>query len=118
MNQIILRRLFVFLLLISGTNMLFAQETTATLSGIINDEKGAPVAGATVTAIHDPTGFRTGTQSNSKGLFVLPNLKPGGPYTISISFIGYEEQKFENVNLGLGSNPQLNLNLKNNDKAL
>ncbi len=51
-------------------------------------------------------------------MFVIPNLKPGGPYTITISFIGYENQKFENVNLGLGNNPDLNISLKTDQKNL
>jgi hypothetical protein len=95
----------------------FAQETTATLTGTITDGK-APVAGASISVKHEPTGFQSGTQTNSKGIFVIPNLKPGGPYTITVSYIGYEAQKFENVNLSLGNNPELNISLKNNDKSL
>ena len=113
-----MRRLMILLLLITSASWLYAQETTATLSGAITDEKETPVAGATVSVTHEPTGYKTATQTNNKGLFVMPNLKPGGPYTVRISFVGYSEQKFENVNLGLGNNPELNINLKNNDKAL
>jgi hypothetical protein len=96
----------------------FAQETTATLSGTVNNAKGEPVAGASVMVTHDPTGSTVGTQTNNKGIFVIPNLKPGGPYTIKISFVGFEEEKFENVNLSLGNNPELYVNLKNNEKNL
>jgi hypothetical protein len=96
----------------------FAQETTATLSGTVNNAKGEAVAGASVIVTHDPTGSTVGTQTNNKGIFVIPNLKPGGPYTIKISFVGFEEQKFENVNLTLGENPALNVNLKSNEKSL
>jgi hypothetical protein len=95
-----------------------AQETSATLTGTVNDDKGFAIAGATVTIKHDPTGAVSNTQTNKKGLFVMPNLKPGGPYTITISFIGYKEQKLENVNLTLGNNPDLNIGLKLSSQSL
>jgi hypothetical protein len=104
---------FIFL-----TGNLFSQETTATLTGNVADEKGAFVAGASVTVKHEPTGFQTATQTNNKGIFVIPNLKPGGPYTIVISFVGYENRKFENVNLSLGNNPEVNISLKSTEKNL
>lgn len=108
-----------FLLLIFLLPVLaFAQETTATLSGRVSDAKGATVEGATVTAVYEPTSTKAATQTNSKGLFVLPNLKPGGPYTITISFVGYDEQKVENVALSLGNNPDVSVQLKNSEKNL
>lgn len=105
---------FVFFLPV----LAFAQETTATLTGRVADSKGAPVDGATVTAFYEPTGTKAATQTNNKGLFVLPNLKPGGPYTVTVSYVGFDEQKFENINLSLGSNPDLVVDLKNNEKNL
>jgi hypothetical protein len=97
---------------------LSAQETTATLSGLVTDAKGIPVGGASILVVHDPTAGRAATQTNNKGLFVLPNLKPGGPYTITITFVGFEEQKFENVNLVLGNNPELKVDLLNSQKTM
>jgi hypothetical protein len=97
---------------------LSAQETTATLSGLVTDAKGIPVGGASVLVVHEPTAGRAATQSNNKGIFVLPNLKPGGPYTITITFVGFEDQKFENVNLVLGNNPELKVDLLNSQKTM
>ncbi len=96
----------------------FAQETTATLSGSVADAKGVPVSGATVSVTYEPTANKSAAQTNSKGIFILPNLKPGGPYTIVISFVGYEEQKFDNINLSLGNNPELRIDLQANNKNL
>src|SRR5262249_12803024 len=97
---------------------LFSQETTATLNGTVNDSKGEPAGGATVSVTHEPTGYHTVTQTNNKGLFVIPNLKPGGPYTVVVSFVGSDDQKFDNVNLTLGANPEMNIILKSSDKTL
>ncbi|MBO9683783.1 MAG: TonB-dependent receptor, partial [Flavisolibacter sp.] len=95
-----------------------AQETTATLSGLVSDARGLPVGGASITVKHEPTASQAATQTNNKGLFVIPNLKPGGPYTIVVSFVGFENQKFENVSLTLGSNPGLKIDLKNSQEVL
>ncbi len=109
--------LFILLLFIVANT--FAQETSSSLSGTITDSKGLTIpAGATVYITHEPTGFKTATRTNSKGIFTIPNLKPGGPYTIKISFVGYEPQVFENINLVLGNNPELNVLLKAEDKSL
>ena len=70
---------------------LMAQETTSSLSGKVTDNKGVAVSGASILVKHEPTGYVTGSQTNSKGLFTIPNLKPGGPYTITISFVGLSE---------------------------
>lgn len=89
-----------------------AQETTATLSGNIADEKGSTVAGATITIKHEPTGTIAFSQTNNKGIFIVPNLKVGGPYTISISFVGFEADTIHDLSLVLGNNPDLNINLQ------
>jgi hypothetical protein len=96
----------------------FSQETTATLNGEIRSTNGEPVEGASVAVTHIPTGYHSATQSNKKGIFVIPNLKPGGPYTIVVSFVGYEEQKFDSITLILGNNPDLNVSLKPTEKSL
>ena len=107
--------LMLLMLLRAG---LYAQETTSTLSGQVNDEKGNIIAGASIKALHTPTGAVSSVQTNKKGLFSMTNLKPGGPYTITITFIGRKEENAENVNLSLGTNPDLNIVLKQDSKNL
>ena len=117
-----MNRLLTTLLVLSTftffTTRLFSQETTATLDGTVVNQSGQPVDGASVSVTHVPTGYHTATQTNNKGLFVIPNLKPGGPYTIVVTFVGSEEQKFDDVNLILGNNPDLNVILKSTEKNL
>lgn len=95
-----------------------AQETTATLSGHVKEAKGAFVSGAIITVKHEPTGYVTTAQTNSKGIFVIPNLKAGGPYTVKISFLGFKEEVFTDVNLSLGNNPDVNVSLVNTATVL
>jgi len=116
--KLLLQRAFLFLSFFGSFSVLMAQETSSTLSGIITDSKGATVAGASIVLKHEPTGYTSGTQSNSKGIFVIPNLKPGGPYTVTISFTGMATQTLDNINLSLGNNPDANVSLKADDKNL
>jgi len=113
-----LQRTPIFLSLLLSFACAVAQETTSTLSGVVSDAKGAPVTGASIVVKHEPTGSTAGAQSNNKGIFILPNLKPGGPYTVTISFTGMATQTMENINLSLGNNPDANITLKADDKSL
>ena len=96
----------------------FAQETVSSLSGIIKDDRGSIIQGATVSLLHVPTGAVTKTQTNKKGIFSIANLKPGGPYTVAITFVGFKEEKAEDINLTLGNNPDLNVVMTVNTGSL
>ncbi|HMC87844.1 MAG TPA: carboxypeptidase regulatory-like domain-containing protein, partial [Chitinophagaceae bacterium] len=116
--KLLLQRTLISLSFLFSFACVMAQETTATLSGVISDAKGFPVTGASIVLKHIPTGYTSGTQSNSKGIFSIPNLKPGGPYTVTVSFTGMATQTLENVNLNLGGNPDGNVTLLTDDKSL
>ncbi len=109
--------LLVFASVIFSSSV-FGQETTATLSGSVSDESGMLVSNASITIKHLPTGHVANTQSNSKGRFVVPNLKAGGPYTITVSFVGFKEEELKDLNLILGDNPDLNIYLKSASSEL
>ena len=118
-----MKKYYAFIILFIVFNLLktsnsFGQETTATLNGIVTDNKGSNIAGASIIVKHLPTGFVTGTTSNQKGIFIIPNLKPGGPYRITITHVDNAPQQFENINLNLGNNPEVNVTLKSDDKVL
>ncbi len=57
-------------------------------------------------------------RANNKGLFIFPNLKPGGPYTIIISSTGFKADTLDNVNLTLGNNPTGSITLQQKDQML
>ena len=98
-------------ILLLSVNILKAQETSATLSGNITDNKGAPISGASIVVKHEPTGATASTQTNKKGIYVIPNLKTGGPYIIKISFVGFKEEVLNDIQLNLGNNADLNVTL-------
>jgi hypothetical protein len=58
--------------------------------------------GATIEAVHEPSGTRYKTQSLSEGRFVLTGLRIGGPYTLKATFVGYGPQTQGDITLALG----------------
>jgi len=79
-----------------------AQVTTSTITGRVTTPDGNPLGGATLTAIHTPSGTVYKALSNDKGYFTLPGLRIGGPYRVTVEYVGYTTQKFEDINLKLG----------------
>lgn len=93
----------LFLLLLSCTAYLLkAQVTTSSITGFVKSENGGALEGATITAVHEPSGTKYVTLSKKEGNFTLPNTRIGGPYTITIDFVGFTSQKLENITLALG----------------
>ncbi|MGC7532132.1 carboxypeptidase-like regulatory domain-containing protein, partial [Pandoraea pneumonica] len=64
-----------------------AQETTSTIRGSVT-AGGAPVAGATVTIVNVPTGTTSTSVTDGSGGFIANGLRPGGPYTVSVTATG------------------------------
>jgi hypothetical protein len=88
-----------------------AQVTTATLSGIVKNEAGQPLPGATVRVSFADAGINKGLVTKSDGSFVVPNLRVGGPYTVTVSFTGFATETATGVYLTLGQNTALDLRL-------
>ena len=90
-----------------------AQGTTSSrINGIVFDEAGEILPGATIQATHTPTGFEYATVSNIEGLYTLNNVNVGGPYTIIVSYTGFAEQTLNDVYLNLGQTLSLDFSLQ------
>jgi hypothetical protein len=103
-----LKRILVLLTCVyAAGSSLFAQVTTSSMTGVVNDNSNQPMVGATITAIHQPTGTKYATVSRSNGNFNIQDMRPGGPYYVEVSFVGFETQKFSDVYLKLAEAYQL-----------
>lgn len=91
---------FTFLLLISFTTN--AQVTTSKIKGTVTDSKGEALFGATIAVLHVPTGTISGTIAQENGKYTVPNLRVGGPYKVTFSFVGFASQEVNNIFLTLG----------------
>ncbi|MGA9445899.1 MAG: carboxypeptidase regulatory-like domain-containing protein [Candidatus Sulfotelmatobacter sp.] len=79
----------------------WAQYTTARLSGIVSDPSGAVVAAATITVQEVGTGYTQSTNSTSGGQYLFPSL-PVGTYQITVSMAGYTSYVQKGIVLSLG----------------
>ena len=88
-----------------------AQVTTSSITGFVKNKNGTALPGTTVTATHVPTNTVYTTVTRTGGRFDISNMNPGGPYTISASFVGYETDKKDDLSLGLGENFRVDFQL-------
>ncbi len=89
----------------------YAQVSGATLSGLVTDEQGGPVAGATVTAKNVGTGVAREISTNTDGFYSLPNLLPGN-YDVSVTAKGFQTLLQKGITLTVGGQQALNVSLK------
>lgn len=79
-----------------------AQVTTSSITGQVKSVSGEPLVGATIGVVHEPTGTRYTAVSRDGGRFDISNVNPGGPYTITASYVGYKTATHDDVNISLG----------------
>ncbi len=109
MRQTLLKSFFATLMLVFISSVVFSQGvTTASMQGLVTDNSAETLPGANVVAVHTPSGTRYGAVTNMEGRFVLPNIRVGGPYTVTISYVGFEDRVIEGINLALGQNFNIN----------
>jgi hypothetical protein len=100
------------LLFLCCSTLTFSQVTTATLSGIVRDPKGTPLPAATVVVEWADAGFKQVLPTRGDGRFTVPNLRVGGPYTVTVTFINFQTSVTESVFLELGQNNSLEVQMK------
>ena len=91
----------------------FAQNTTGSLTGSVKADNGEILVGATVTVLHVPTGTEYKVQTRKTGAFDISNMQPGGPYTISVSYVNYQTEKKEDIYINLGDAARVDVVLYN-----
>ena len=113
------KRLIAMLLILFISLAMFGQgSTTSSMNGKIVDAKGLPLAGSTVVAIHVPSGSLYGATANAQGYFSILGMRPGGPYKVEVSFVGYSKKTFTDINLQLGEAYLLNSGLTESSTEL
>ena len=111
------RLLFLVTLLLAMTTTVMAQITTSGISGKVTSQ-GEDVIGATVTATHVPSGTVYRAVTNIDGRYTIQGMRVGGPYKVSVAYVGQKTKTFENVTLRLGETEELSCSLQDDSKEL
>jgi hypothetical protein len=85
--------------------------TSAAFNGLVTDSDGNPVVGATITALHVPTGTVYTAVSRQDGLFNIPAVRVGGPYTVKVVMDPFKTQELQGITLKLGEDRNLKFKL-------
>jgi hypothetical protein len=89
-----------------------SRQATATLQGLIMDERNQPLMGVTVVVKHLPTNTFRGTLTENNGAYELRNLRAGGPYLLTLSYTGYKTQYRDSLILNEGEIRQLDFKMQ------
>ena len=113
-----MKKVILSLLLSVSAFVGFGQVTTSSISGVVKNEKNEVLVGATIQAVHTPTGTKYSTSTNKLGGYVLPAVRVGGPYTIQATFVGTKKEEVTDVNTQLGVTSNVNFLLVDENKTL
>ncbi len=108
-----MRKYLVILLSILFVNASMAQVTSSSITGSVKGDDNKFLEGATIVAIHQPSGTKYSTTTNKSGAFTILNVRVGGPYVVKITFSGFKSYEEQGVFAPLGNTANVDVALKN-----
>ena len=105
------RLLFLVAMMLTFSLTLMAQITTSSMAGkvTLDGSDGEEVIGATVIAVHEPSGTRYTAVTNTTGRFSIQGMRTGGPYEVTVSYIGFQPKTVKGITLQLAETYNLNV---------
>lgn len=113
-----MKKVISLLFFVLSIHTMIAQTTTSSIKGIVRSSTADLLQGATVLAVHTPTGSKYSALSNADGRFNLLNMRIGGPYKITVTYVGFQNQEFNDVYLELGKAFSLDILLQDESQKL
>ena len=114
-----MRRLLLITLSLLTAIMVSAQVTTSGISGKVKETSTQEaVIGATVVLVHEPSGTKYATVTNPDGRFEIQGMRNGGPYSATISYIGFETKHISEIYLDLAETYNLSVLISENSNEL
>ena len=96
----------------------YSQVTKSSISGVVKSNVGETLPGATVQVVHVPTGTKYFANSDAQGRYGIPAIRPGGPYTVTVKYVGYKTFEETEINAPLGNNVTVNIVLEEEISSL
>jgi hypothetical protein len=114
-----MKKFYLLFAALFATAAVFSQGvTTSSLGGKVTDNTGEPLLGASIVVIHTPSGTTYGAATDFDGFYRISGMRIGGPYTVTISYVGFEDDVIENVFLNLGQSERISRQLGESATAL
>ena len=110
--------LLILTLLINAYSATAQGVTYSSIGGRVLDDQGVPLMGSNIIVKHIPSGSIYGVITDEEGYFRASGLRPGGPYSVEISYTGFETYNQKNVFLQLGQTERFNPTLTSKITAL
>ncbi len=112
-------QIFLFLgIILSSMASMGQGVTTSSINGRVLEGENQPLLGATIVAVHTPTGTKYGSVTDIEGYYRINNMRIGGPYTITYTYVGKQDFELTNIFLQLGESEQINVTLEEATNAL
>ena len=113
-----MRKLLVLsVVMLASVLTAMAQVTTSSINGKVVAD-GEEVIGATITAKHIPSGTVYNAVTNVQGRYTIQGMRVGGPYEVTISYLGFRTEEIKNVQLALGEASTFNVTMQEDSKVL
>lgn len=113
-----MKKLLTLFFFVFGFFVMSGQTTTSNIKGVVKNGAGESVPGASILAVHTPTGTKYSSISNDEGRFSILNMRVGGPYKVTVTFIGSHKEEFNDVYLELGKTFSLDVVLTDESQTL
>lgn len=110
--------LLALFILFAFQNEVQAQATNSTISGLVLDDLGEPLIGASILVKNESTGFRAGTVTSQDGRFSFQQMPLGKPYSLEVSFIGFSAQRFTGYELNQGDRINVEIKMESSNSEL
>lgn len=104
------RVLPIALLVFALTGVAFAQTSSSEVNGVVKDQAGAVVSGATLRLIDVATNSEVTSTSNNDGGFIFPNIRPG-VYRLIAEHTGFSKKEVQNIKVDVGVPFTVNIEL-------
>lgn len=113
------RILFLVSMMMIVCHSIMAQVTTSSMNGKVTLKgTGEQLVGATIQAVHEPSGTRYGAVTNVDGRFNIQGMRTGGPYKVTVSYVGHQTKTYTDIKLQLAEVYNLNVELSEDAKLL
>lgn len=104
-------KILLGILALSIGTLAYAQTTQASITGKVTGAGKTAQEKVKVTIINESTGFRSETETNSKGEYIFKEIPLGGPYTVIVN-----EDKKQGYNVNFGDQVTVNMSLDKSEE--